>query len=121
MTEETWNIALGDRTFTVPRLPFKISRVVYPICQRLTNNDLPQRLLDPSIDKKFAVSDEEMDDLAKIALLSCQAASASFTGDEFDASPIPPPQLFDAFFAIRYACGGWQKITGEVKDEPGEE
>lgn len=116
MTDETWNIQLGDNTFTIPRLPFKVSRVVYPICQRLSNSDLIQRLMTP--EAGLQLSDEEMDSLAKITFLAAQASSPDMTQETFDELPITPPQLYDAFFSIRKATGGWRTAPATEDQEP---
>lgn len=117
MTEETWTIELGDNTYTVPRLPFKYSRKVYPLCQRLTNAGLPQRIVLP--EAPLQLTDDEVDDLAVIAFLAAQAVEPTMTQDAFDNMPITPPQLYDAFFAIRKACGGWRTQT-EGQEPSGE-
>ena len=118
---ETWTIILGEREFTVPRLPLKVTRVVYPICQRLTNAELTKRIWNAR-EEPLQTTDEEMDDLCKITLLACQVADPSFTKEEFEDLPVEPGQLYDAFLAIRFACGGWAtvKVT-EGQDQPGEE
>jgi hypothetical protein len=114
--EETWTINAGDWTFTVPRLPFRVSRVVYPICQRLTNAGLVERLA--TAGASFEVTEAEVDDLAQIAFLACQAADPGLTRDAFDDLPITPPQLFDAFFSVRQACGGWRRLPAVEGQEP---
>jgi hypothetical protein len=40
------DIVLGDRTFSVPPLPIRINRVVYPICRKLVMDDLLKRCID---------------------------------------------------------------------------
>lgn len=118
MSEEVWTIEIGDSTYNVPRLPFKVSRTVYPLCQRLSNAELPMRLVLPK--EPLSLTDEEMDDLGKIAFLACKAADPGLTQEAFDNMPITPPQLFDAFFAIRKACGGW-RTQAEGQEPQGEE
>lgn len=117
MSEETWTITMGDKTYAVPRLPFKVSRVVYPICQRLSNAELPKRILMPT--SPLVITDEEMNDLGTLALLGCQAADPLLTEEDFESMPITPPQLFDAFLAMRHACGGW-RIVPEGQEPQGE-
>lgn len=120
MSEETWTISLGARTFAVPPLPFRVSMVVYPLCQKLTNAGLAERLLKAAVEP-WGVSMEEMTDLGDIAFLSCRTADPELTREAFDELPITPAQLFDAFFALRVACGGWgrpaegQEPKGEAK------
>ena len=126
MTDETWNIELGDRTFTVPRLPFKYSRKIYPICQKLSNDGLPERIVGTVKDGAYEpppplqITDDEINQLSTIALLACQAADPEFTEAAFDEMPITPPQLYDAFFALRKACGGWRSRP-EDQETSGEE
>jgi len=124
VNEETWEVKLGDRTFKAPRLPFRISRVVYPLCQKLTNAKLTERIYGTFENSVFVppppleVTDEEMEQLAKVALLTCQAADQTLTEAEFNDMPITPAQLFDAFIEARKACGGWRASEG--KNESGE-
>lgn len=115
MTEETWNITLGESTFEVPRLPFKVSRVVYPICQRLTNAGLVDRIIDMT---NFELTDYEMDDLAKVVFLACQAAGTGLTAEAFDELQTTPSQLFEGFFAVRKATGGWRSAVATEGQEP---
>jgi len=116
---KTWTITAGERTFEVPRLPLRISRNVYPACQRLTNAGLVERLI--RIGDGFAVDEAEMADLVEIAFQCCQAADRDLTREAFDDLPVTPPQLFDAFFAARSACGGWKPIPqGEGQEDQGE-
>lgn len=125
MSEETWDIELGERSFKVGRLPFKISRVVYPICQKLTNDGFAERIYGKFEGGAFTpppplqVTDEEMDQLAKVALLTCQTADPNLTEEAFNDMPIAPFQLYDAFFTVRKACGGWRSNV-EGKKESGE-
>ena len=111
MTEETWTIEMGSTAYVVPRLPIKYSRIVYPICQRLTNGELPERILIPK--EPLQLTDDEMDDLIKICFVACQAAEPNMTEEQFFDLAITPPQLYDAFFAIRKACGGWRAVEGQ--------
>lgn len=117
MTEETWDIELGDNVYTVPRLPFKFSMKVYPICQRLSNAGMAERIVMPK--EPLALTDSEVDDLGALAFLLCSAAETNMTKEAFDEIPITPPQLFDAFFAARKACGGWRSRT-EGQEPSGE-
>lgn len=117
MIEESWDIELGDNTYAVPRLPFKYSMRVYPICQRLSNADLAERILVQS--EPLQLIDSEIDDLGVVAFLLCCAANSEMTQAAFDNMPITPPQLFDAFFAARKACGGWRTLA-EGQEPSGE-
>jgi len=125
MSEEIWNIQLGDRTFAVPRLPFKYGREIYPICQKLSNDGFPERIMGKFEGDTFVpppplqVTDEEMMQLGRIAFMACQAADPELNSSAFEEMPITPPQLFDAFFAIRKACGGWRS-RAEGKEPTGE-
>lgn len=116
MTEETWTLSAGDRTFVVPRLPLRVTRAVYPVCQRLTNSGLPLRLTKQDV--QLEITETEAEELSTIMFLACQAAAPDLTKEQFDEMPISPSQLYDAFFAIRYACGGW--TLKPVVEEPGE-
>lgn len=118
--EETWPITLASKTYELKALPLKATKVVYTICQRLSNDGLAARLTNTAPDAPaLAVTDEEFDGLCKIALTAAQTADPELTQAAFDAMPITPPELYDAFFEIRKACGGWRPVkAGEAVGEP---
>jgi hypothetical protein len=90
------DIVLGDRTFSVPPLPIRINRVVYPICRKLVMDDLLKRCIDAG--GELVATGEELDQLIQIAFLAASAADSTVTQEQFDQLAITPPQLLDAFF-----------------------
>lgn len=118
------DIVLGDRTFSVPPLPIRINRVVYPICRQLVMDDLLKRCIDAN--GGLVATSEELDQLIQIAFLAASAADSTVTQEQFDQLAITPPQLLDAFFILRYQTGAWveAQITGALpasgEDVPGE-
>ena len=102
---DTREMKLGGRTFAVPALPLKVTMKVYPLCRKLTLAGLVTRSVAAGA---FAVTDEqEMADVAEVAFLCCQAADWSLTRADFEALPIEPLELIDAFLIARYQTGGW--------------
>lgn len=114
---ETRDITLGGRTFAVPRLVHRINRLAYPICRELTNAGLIDRAV--RCGGALDVTTQEMDRLAELAYLACQAADPTLKPNDFDDMVIDPPELLDAFFAIRYQTGGWRPVE-KGEPQPGE-
>lgn len=110
-------LTLGGRTFEVPRLPLEVTIVVYPICQRLTNAGLVQRLLDG--EGGFSLTPEEIGDLTELAFQAARAADPELTTQAFLGMPVTPPELFAAFFVMRVQCGGWG-VRGAAGAEDGD-
>jgi hypothetical protein len=102
------DIVLGDRTFSVPPLPIRINRVVYPICRKLVMDDLLKRCIDAG--GELVATSEELDQLIQIAFLAASAADSTVTQEQFDQLAITPPQLLDAFFLLRYQTGAWVEV-----------
>lgn len=115
---ETRRVSLGGRTFDVPQLPLGLTMLVYPICQRLTNAGLAERLRNVGDD--FAVTEDEMGDLTEIAFQAAHVVDDTLDSKAFLALPVTPVELFGAFFAMRIQCGGWHLTRGEGGDPPGE-
>lgn len=116
---ETRTITLGGATFAVPPLPLRINRVAYPICRRLTTAQLIERCV--AIKGALDCTPEEMADVAELAFLAASAADKTLTREVFDDLPVTPPELLDAFFAIRYQTGAWVAVAdADAGNEPGE-
>jgi len=131
MTETSRNIVLADRTFSVPLLPLRHNRVVYPLCRDLSaaeGDDSFFARLAQFQGTPDAVRDEEWDKLITIAFLAASAADKAMTREVFDEMAITPPQLVDAFFNIRIQTGAWvapdavpaAEATGVGEDTTGE-
>lgn len=114
------DIVLGDRTFSVPPLPIRINRVVYPICRKLVMDDLLKRCIDAG--GELVATSEELDQLIQIAFLAASAADSTVTQEQFDQLAITPPQLLDAFFLLRYQTGAWVEVpSASAPLAPGED
>lgn len=114
------SLSLGGRTFEVPKLPLGVTILVYPICQKLTNAGLADRLLKAEVGNGLSVSPEEIGELTEIAFQAAHAADETLDAQAFLALPVTPPELYAAFFAMRIQCGGWGPRKPEDRDEPGE-
>lgn len=117
---EARNMTLGGRTFAVPPLPLSVTRQIYPICRKLS---LKGALVDRVIEEGLlaGMTDEDMTDLANVDFACAQVAAPDLTRDMFDALPITPPQLFDAFFYVaRYQTGMWIPVEAPAGDDAGE-
>lgn len=118
MTEPR-DMKLGGRTFAVPALPLKTTMVVYPLCRKLTIGGLIDRAQRSG--GVLDVSAEEMADVVEVAFLCAQAADPALSREAFEALPITPPELLDAFFVARYQTGAWlapeAAPSGEGKGE----
>lgn len=110
---DTRDMTLGGRTFAVPRLPLKATMRVYPLCRKLTVNGLVDRCA--AAGGVLDCSEEEMAEVAEIAFLCAASAEDGLTQEVFDALPISPPELLDAFFTARYQTGAW--VAPEAKPE----
>ena len=115
---DTRTITLGGMAFTVPALPFRINRRAYPLCRKLTAAGLIERALAAS--GSLDCTAEEMDDLGELAFLAASAADKTLTRDAFDDLPVAPPELLDAFIAIRYQTGAWVAQEAGVETGAGE-
>jgi len=115
---DTRTITLGGTGFAVPALPFRINRQAYPLCRKLTAANLIERAL--AANGALDCSADEMDDLGELAFLAASAADKALTRAAFDELPIAPPQLLDAFFAIRYQTGAWVAQEAGAEPEAGE-
>lgn len=111
-------ITLAGQTFSVPPLPFRVNREVYPLCRKLNNDGLIERAI--QAEGVLDCTIEEMDDLAMIAFLAIGVSGADLTRDEFDVLPITPPELINAYFEIRIQTGGWVANPARTAEpEPG--
>lgn len=117
------DIVLADRTFSVPPLPLRHNRVIYPLCRDLSlvkgeddTESFIGRLMAAG-GKPEAVRDDEWPMLEKIALHSAMAADVSFDEATFDALPITMMQLIDAFFVARQQTGVWVPVTADTTEE----
>ena len=115
------DIVLGGTVFSVPRLPLRVTREVYPICRKLAVGGLVERAIEGR--GVLDATRDEMDDLIEIAFLSAKAADPTLTREAFEAMPVSPPELLDAYFQIRYQTGGWvpPELVAEANDAPGED
>lgn len=118
-------LSLGGRMFEVPPLPLGATILVYPICQRLTNAGLVDRLLGrvegpDGAPAPLTLTADEINDLTELAFQAAHAADESLDAKAFLALPVTPPELFAAFFLVRIQCGGWTARTPEDGDETGE-
>lgn len=102
---ETMPLALGERSFDVPRLPLGVTLTVYPICRRLSRAGVAERIIADE-----DITDEERGDLVEIACHLAHAMDETIDAKAFLALPVTPPQLNAAFFIARIQCGGWTRL-----------
>ncbi|MDE1914744.1 MAG: hypothetical protein KGJ57_17405 [Sphingomonadales bacterium] len=108
------DIVLGGKTFSVPPLPLRISKVASPLLRRLSRPTDPgkpessfaARVLAAN-GSVLAVEDAENADLIEIAWLAASAADRTLTRDQFEDLPITGMDLINAFFAMRWQSGEW--------------
>lgn len=120
----TGEVSLGGRTFTLRPFTLRENVKAYPLAQRLTTDGLIDRWVEAK--GLLVVTEEEMGALVDLAFLACLAADPDLTQEDFDALPVTPPELLEAFLQARYATGGWRrpdpkkpaKPAGEGKGEP---
>jgi len=105
------DITLAGRVFSVPPLPLRWNREVYPLCARLTAAGLLDRL---GPGGTLALTADDIDALAEIAFWGASAADSTLTRDEFEALPIAPTELVDAFILIRVQTGGWLMVPSQA-------
>lgn len=113
---ETRTIILGARDFTVPALPLRFNMKAYPLCRKLTNAGLIDRAMEAK--GVLDVTEAEMADLVELAFLGVSASESAISRADFEALPVTPPELLDAFFLLRYQTGGWTPVaaSGEGPD-----
>jgi len=116
MIPENKTMVLGTRKFVVPPLPIGINQIVYPLCRELTNSDLMDRCIKAG--NVLDCTPAEMGQLADLAFYAAGAAEPGLGRPDFDALPIMPGQLIDAFFLIRFQTGGW--LPAAEGNAPGE-
>lgn len=98
-------IALAGREYSVPPLPLRVNRDVYPICRQLHNDGLLERM-----QKSGGVLDctpAEFEQLCHIVYLTIKLVDQDLTQQAFDDMPITPPELLDAYLVIRVLTGAW--------------
>lgn len=105
MANSSRTVILAGSPFEVPMLPIRLNKIAYPICRRLHNGDLLERIINGK--GQVDCSEEEMNDLTELAFIAASAAQPRTTREEFDNWPITPPELVDAYFLIRYQTGAW--------------
>jgi hypothetical protein len=123
MTENR-TVTVAGRKYSVPPLPFRVNREVYPICRKLNNGGLVERAIQAM--GALDCTMEEMDDLAQVTFLSVRSVDPDLTREEFDGLAFTPPELIDAYFVIRALTGGWVDLppatteapSGEAKGSP---
>lgn len=116
-------IVLGKSEFDVPPLPFGVNIKAYPLARKLSNGGLLERVA-AKAGQLDDVEDDELVELGDLAFLACTAAQPGFSRADFDALPIRPTQLLDAFIHIRYQTGVWiapDPAKPPPGNEPGEE
>lgn len=112
-------VTLGGRTFVVPPLPLRSTMVAYPICRKLTLANLLERCM--AAGNVLDVDEGEMADVVELAFCCAQAAEPELSREEFEALPVSPPELLDAFLVARYQTGAWVPPTAQEGDlAPGE-
>jgi hypothetical protein len=95
------DIVLGDRTFSVPPLPIRINRVVYPICRKLVMDDLLKRCIDAG--GELVATGEELISSSRSpsslrvrrTALSPRSSSTSWQSPSAAARCVFPPALPD--------------------------
>lgn len=118
---ETRDLKMGGRTFAVPALPLRLTMAVYPIIRGLSGEEgLVARA--QRNNGSLEVDAEEMAQVVEVAFICAQAADPELTRDTFEALPITPPELLDAFLIARYQTGAWiaPPPVQEGDDPPGE-
>ena len=113
---EIRTITLGGKAFAVPPLPLRANRVVYPLCRKLTAAGVIERCIEA--EGSLDCTTDEIDDLAEIIYQSITTGLIPPSRDEFNALPIEPGELLDAFFAIRYQTGGWISAPAQPDKDP---
>lgn len=110
---------MGGRTFTVPALPLRVTMAVYPIIRSLSGDE-DGLIVRAKKNGSLEVDAEEMAQVVEVAFLCARAADPSLTREDFEALPITPPELLDAFLVARYQTGAWIAPTPGGEDTPGE-
>lgn len=106
-------ISLGGRLFPIPRLPLGVTISAYPICKRLTDAGIDERILADQ-----PITEEEMGDLAVLASLAANLVDETIDSQAFLAMAVTPPELFATFYVMRLQCGAWRQR--EDRDGQGE-
>ena len=101
------DISLGGRIFSVPPLPLRFNREVYPRCAELTSAGLLDRMDEAG---NIGLTANDIDDIGEIAFWGASAADPTLTREAFDELPISPAELVDSFIVIRVQTGGWVMI-----------
>jgi hypothetical protein len=117
MTEPR-TIVLAGQSLSVPALPLRLNKIAYPLCRKLTNDGLLERIIEAK--GVLDCSAEEMEDLAELAFIAAKAADPTVEREAFDERPVTPPELLDVFLNIRYQTGGWTAAPQEGQPAPGE-
>lgn len=113
--DKSKTITLAGSPFEVPMLPIRLNKTAYPICRKLHNGGLLDRIVEGK--GQVDCSAEEMDDLIELAFVGVLSSNPRITREEFDNWPITPPELVDAFFLIRYQTGAWIEYDGSPLSE----
>jgi len=115
---DTLPITLGGRIFDVPPLPLRLNMRAYPLCRTLSTTDLIERVT--ASGGSLNCTEDEMADLVDLAFLGVTAADPTVDRAAFEDLPVKPPELLDAFFALRYQTGGWVTAKPQEGDDTGE-
>jgi hypothetical protein len=125
-------ITLGERVFTLRRFTLRENARAYPLARQLVVDGVIDRwveALQTVIDAlakeaageraggapgQWEVSEDEMGRMADFVFMACQASEPDLTREAFDALPVSPRDLFNAFFEARYCTGAW------VRPDPAE-
>lgn len=112
---ETRTMTLAGTAYSVPPLPIRHNRVIFPICRKLTQDGLIDRCI--AANGSLECTGEEFDQMIEIAFLCIVAGGATLSRDEFEQLPITPGELLDAFFIARYQTGAWVALP-DPEQEP---
>lgn len=130
-------ITLGERTFELRLFTLRENARAYPLARQLVADGVVDRWIEaidgavaslqaiergerlPGAPSAWVISEEEMGQMADLVFMACVAVDSALTRDEFDALPVSPRDLFDAFIQARYCTGAWLRPDPkEVVDEP---
>ena len=117
MSAETKPMVLGGRTFEVPHLPLGVTIKLYPALCNLSNGGF--------IDRWFGTGPtaDDMVELTDVLFDVAAVAEPDLQREAFDALPVTPEEMLQAFLVARYQSGGWAppppKPEGD-ETEPGE-
>jgi hypothetical protein len=102
VSEETFVVALGDRTWSLPHLPFRAIKKIQPILLQLYA-ELGGG--EGSVTSLARFTEAQLDRLAEAAYLAIAAVDKELSRDAFLDLPFSVGELMSAFPAIARAAG----------------